>query len=189
MKCGDSDRRNIDYDVNCTPEKFFRRLIPQDTPLIVDVGAHTGESVMFFKSIFPGARIYSVEPDPESFAMLLQNCPDVTRAFNLAVHSQSGKATFFQYKDNSHLNSLYPLNRASVDSLGYVKRAQENQVEVRVLTLDDLVFELDIGSKRINLLKIDVQGAEVDVLSGAKSMLKIVDNITLELGFDTPLDY
>ena len=47
--------------------------------------------------------------------------------------------------------------------------------------MNTLVSELGITSKRINLLKIDAQGGELDILSGAKTALKKVDNITVEL--------
>ena len=51
--CGGSDDRNKEYNENYTPEKFYRPIIPSESPLILDVGAHHGESVEFFKAIFP----------------------------------------------------------------------------------------------------------------------------------------
>ena len=71
MKCGESDERNVLYRESYTPEKFFHLLIPQPAPAIIDVGAHFGESVTYLSSIFPDARIFSIEPDPESFAKLM----------------------------------------------------------------------------------------------------------------------
>ena len=53
MKCGESDERNIDYAESYSTEKFFKLLIPEVAPIIIDLGAHTGESVVFFKSIYP----------------------------------------------------------------------------------------------------------------------------------------
>ena len=72
MKCGESDGRNKTYLKNFSEEKFFQQLIPESAPLILDIGAHTGESVEFFSSIFKCADIYSVEPDPESYAKLVK---------------------------------------------------------------------------------------------------------------------
>ena len=57
MKCGESDGRNDEYSDNYSPEKFFQMMIKSDAPLIIDIGAHKGESVMFFRSIFPDADI------------------------------------------------------------------------------------------------------------------------------------
>ena len=48
MKCGTSDDRNREYLEEYTEEKFFRNIIKNEKPLILDIGAHTGESVLFF---------------------------------------------------------------------------------------------------------------------------------------------
>jgi FkbM family methyltransferase len=180
MKCGESDGRNDEYSDNYSSEKFFELMIPKESPIIIDIGAHKGESVMFFSSIFPKAEIYSAEPDPESYAALIEYLPDASKAINAAISAENGSATFFQY-DKSHLNSLHAINKNSKDSLGYAESTTATEVEVRCITLDTMVKELGIASKRIDLLKIDAQGGEYDILCGAKSMLDNVDNITLEL--------
>ena len=56
-----------------------------------------------------------------------------------------------------------------------------NEIQVECVTLDDLAGLLDIGFRRIDLLKVDAQGAEADILAGAQSMLGLVDNITLKI--------
>ncbi len=182
MKCGESDSRNDTYKENYSEEKFFQMLIPKEKPLIIDIGAHFGESVEFFHSIFPRADIFSVEPDPESYAKLLEMFPDPKKAINAAVGAKSVTMTFYQY-DKSHLNSLYAINKDSKDSLGYAESCEEKKVEVRCLSLDDLITELDIVGRQIDLLKIDAQGGEFDILVGGQKALQNVQNITLELNF------
>ena len=182
MKCGESDGRNDIYLENFSEEKFFQMLIPETNPLIIDIGAHFGESVEFFHSIFPRAEVFSVEPDPESYAKLLELVPDSTKAINAAIGAEAGTKTFYQY-DKSHLNSLYAINKSSEDSLGYAESCEEKNVEVRCLSLDDLIIELCIVDRKINLLKIDAQGGEFDILTGGQKALQNVENITLELNF------
>jgi FkbM family methyltransferase len=182
MKCGESDGRNDEYIENYSEAKFFQMLIPEEKPLIIDIGAHFGESVEFFHSIFPGAEICSVEPDPESYAKLVKMFPDSKKAINAAVGAKAGTMTFYQY-DKSHLNSLYAINKESKDSLGYAESCEEKKVEVRCLSLDDLIVELDIVGRQIDLLKIDAQGGEFDILTGGQKALQNVQNITLELNF------
>ena len=182
MKCGESDGRNDEYEENYSEEKFFRMLIPKEKPLIIDIGAHFGESVEFFHSIFPRADIISVEPDPESYAKLLKMFPDPKKAINAAVGAKAGTMTFYQY-DKSHLNSLYAINKDSKDSLGYAESCDEKKVAVRCLRLDDLITELDIVGQQIDLLKIDAQGGEFEILTGGQNTLQNVQNITLELNF------
>jgi len=180
MKCGESDGRNDEYSDNYSAEKFFELMIPKKTPVIIDIGAHKGESVMFFSSIFPNAEIYSAEPDPVSYAELVKYLPDASKAINAAVAAEDGTASFFQY-DKSHLNSLHAINKDSKDSLGYAEKTTAIEVKVRCVTLDTLTDELGIADKRIDLLKIDAQGGELEILCGAKNSLEKVDNITLEL--------
>ncbi len=72
--CGQSDQRNQEYIAKFSPEKYYRSLLATDSPIIFDVGAHRGESVRFFKSIFPQSTIYSFEPDPDNFDHLRALC-------------------------------------------------------------------------------------------------------------------
>jgi len=180
MKCGESDGRNDEYSENYSPQKFFTLMIDSDAPLIIDIGAHKGESVMFFNSIFPKAEIYSVEPDPESYAALVEYLGDEARALNAAVSDQNGTFNFYQY-DKSHLNSLHAINIESIDSLGYAEESTPTEVDVRCMTLDSMIDELEIAGRDIDLLKIDAQGAEAEILAGAKQSLGRINNITLEL--------
>ena len=68
--CGESDNRNKEYFSKYTPIKFFDHFIRKNNPLIIDIGAHKGESVIFFKSIFPDCSIISFEPDEDNFSEL-----------------------------------------------------------------------------------------------------------------------
>jgi FkbM family methyltransferase len=182
MKCGESDSRNDVFKENFSEEKFFKLLIPESSPLIIDIGAHTGESVEFFNSIFSDAEIYSIEPDPDSYEKLKEYVPDSSKAINAAIGAETGTAIFYQY-EKSHLNSLYAINKDSKDSLGYAENCDENKVEVSCLSLDDLVKNLGIEGRCINLLKIDAQGGEYDILKGGQLTLNNIENITLELNF------
>ena len=97
MKCGESDERNEEFRKNYSPERFFQLLISTPAPFIIDIGAHAGESVLMFRSIFPAATMVSIEPDPDSFTLLRDMIPEGSTALNLAVGSRTGSATFFQY--------------------------------------------------------------------------------------------
>ena len=129
MKCGESDIRNKKYQENYSEEKFFQMMIPEENPLILDVGAHFGESVEFFHSIFPEADICSVEADPESYLKLLEIFSDPKKAINAAIGAKAGIVTFYRY-NISHLNSLYAINKKSKDSLGYAESCEEKKIEV-----------------------------------------------------------
>jgi FkbM family methyltransferase len=180
MICGETHLRNEIYNKNFSEENFYKKLIETEKPVIIDIGAHTGESVDFFSKIFPNAKIYSVEPDPESYQKLVNNVASNVTTFNAAVGSSNKTLSFYQY-DKSHLNSLYPINKDSQDSLGYAESCIEKKIDVSCITLDSLVDKLDLTDIKIDLLKIDVQGAELDIFSSGQNALKKINNITLEL--------
>ncbi|RXU26953.1 methyltransferase, partial [Pseudomonas syringae] len=68
--CGTSDLRNEAHAQAYSPRRFFDQLLKTDAPVVLDVGAHRGESIQHFKSIYPVCQLYSFEPDPQNFAEL-----------------------------------------------------------------------------------------------------------------------
>lgn len=186
-KCGSSDKRNAEYLEAFSPQKFFQSLVTRSAPIILDVGAHRGESVRFFKEIFPECKIYSFEPDPDNFEELEKCCVEINTAFgggaaalNQAVGDQSGVVQFFK-QDISHLGGLLPINKRSEDSLGYAEKALNQSISVQAITLDQFFIENRL--QHIDLLKIDVQGFETAVLNGAKKVLQKTSCCTVEVSF------
>lgn len=178
-KCGTSDKRNTEYEKNYSSKLFFDNLLPTESPIIFDVGAHKGESILFFKNIYPSAQIYSFEPELTNFEELLKVAKrNNTLAFNLAIAETDGEIPFFK-QDISHLGGLLPINKESSDSLGYAKSAKNEPLIVNAISLDSFCQQNNIDY--INLLKIDVQGYEVGVLKGALHILKNVDCCTVEV--------
>jgi FkbM family methyltransferase len=130
-----------------------------------DVGANDGSTVKLARSYFPQARILAFEPHPETFIQLVGGMagrPDF-EAFDLALGSQIGEAQLFEY-ESSDLNSLVPNGI-------YATRfaCQRRTVLVRCTTLDGFcaAHRLD----RIDVLKVDTEGYELEVLKGAGDLL------------------
>ncbi len=178
MKCGESGQRNMEYELSFNEDSYFKGLVPTDRPVIFDVGAHQGESIRFFRDIFPHCEIHSFEPDPISFREIPE-CAGVTKN-NVALALKDETAQFYR-QSISHLNSLNRINVASTDSLGYAQTAINQQIEVPTIRGDSYMQSNNI--QKIDLLKIDVQGAEVDVLRGFGERLADVNALTVEIGF------
>lgn len=178
-KCGTSDQRNSEYERNYSPKAFYDSLIAKQPPLIVDVGAHRGESVLFFRHLYPDCTIHSFEPEPDNFAALQAIAiTHGTFAHNMAVGDADETAWFYR-QDISHLGGLLPINPDSGDSLGYARKAPNEKIEVRKVTLDS--FCRDHAISAIDLLKIDVQGFEVGVLKGARETLNHTSCVMVEI--------
>ena len=113
---------------------------------VLDLGSHIGVSVLSFTTAFPDAEIVAVEPDPHSFARLRRNTAqlDRVRLRQLALTSHDGYAAFV------------PADQPWVSGLG------AGGITVEARTLESLLDEL--GWERVDLLKVDIEGAERDVL-------------------------
>jgi FkbM family methyltransferase len=178
-KCGESDKRNTEYETNYSPEKLFHSVVDNPNPVIFDVGAHKGESIKFFKNIFKSARIFSFEPSPVNFEELkLVASVYQTNAVNVAIGESVGEVKFYQ-QSLSHLGGLLPINEKSKDSLGYAEKAQNVEVLVDCITLNEALNRLNIIS--IDILKIDVQGFEVGVLKGGSEALSKTKMVMIEV--------
>jgi FkbM family methyltransferase len=138
---------------------FERYLKPGMT--FVDIGAHVGQYTLIASNLVgPSGQVHSFEPDPQTYAWLDSN---ITRnkltnvTTNQAVLSDvPGKLEFFlsQVGDVGS-NSLRPPNNFS-----------GHTVEVRCLTIDG--YLADRGVEKVDLLKIDVEGAEGPALTGGR---------------------
>jgi FkbM family methyltransferase len=138
-----------------------------DARVIVDLGSHIGTSIVFFRQRHPGAEIHGFEPDPDSFGRLQANVGALEGVTidPRAVAGGAGEALL-----NSSPNSLAS-SLIARDGGGHT-------VSVRTVGLDAIIEELAL--ERIDLLKLDVEGAEYDVLANA-SRLGTVQAIAGEL--------
>lgn len=123
--------------------------------VILDVGANIGVSVLFFRARYPDARIVAVEPDRRSFERLARNVGPDPRVdlVHAAAASEAGEVTLFRTPGFSIAASL---TRRGDD--------EATPVAVHARTLDDICDEL--GADRIDVLKLDVEGAELEALRG-----------------------
>jgi FkbM family methyltransferase len=165
-------------------DPFFatQKLIRSRAPLIFDVGAHVGETAARYRALFPDALIHSFEPFPASFESLAATFGADSRVVphNVAVAETTGAATL-RVNRASVTNSLLESDRRGDDYWGKNLLDTEGEIAVKTLALDDFCREQRI--ERVDVLKIDVQGAEYAVLAGARELLarRAVDLIYLEM--------
>lgn len=150
--------------------------------VVFDVGANVGQTVDFYRSVYPEAKIYSFEPIPITFATLQEHCRSMNgvNCFNIAFGERKETMAIRVLDDaTSVMNSL------SNEFQDNLKKESSNfkEVSIEVETLDDFVSQHQI--ERIDLLKIDTEGFEVSVLNGAEKLLSSgkVSAIICEAGF------
>ncbi|PYQ92641.1 MAG: hypothetical protein DMG02_00610, partial [Acidobacteria bacterium] len=181
---------------------------------VVDVGANAGMFVLFVADRCPKGRIYAVEPMTASFAYLLWNirqCQAAVTPMNVGLGAQVGKREFAYYDRMTVMARLNEYDHDDVvggrlkqqlhnqELLGHAgarellreidgligERSTKRRERANVITLSDLIQSESI--ERIDLLKIDVEGAELEVLDGiADDHWNCIDQIVLEVENDSP---
>ncbi len=127
--------------------------------VVLDIGAHIGLfTVLLSRLVGPAGRVLSFEPTPYTCAVLretirLNSCQSNLEVYQRAVSRRTGRATFFDTGDVlSNANSLVRTHRS------------RGEIAVDSITIDELVPR----TEAVRLMKIDVEGAELDVLRGAR---------------------
>lgn len=138
-----------------------RRLAGRE-PLVVDVGANAGDWSLEVLSAHPNATIHAYEPNPEAFAELSSRLGGRAHLAQEAMGASEGSASLNYEPGQTRLSSIYDVPRSAAERV--------RRVEVRVSTLDGLLEREEI--EYVDLVKIDVEGAEWDVLQGADASLR-----------------
>lgn len=137
----------------------------KESPLIIDCGAYMGLSVYYFKTLFPKARIIAFEAEPKLFEVLSKNIAahnlEDVQAYNRAVWDEDTELVF--YAGNSMSSSL-------IFDVG------EKGTPVRVKTIRLKEFL----QQPVDLLKIDIEGAEVQVIKDIRDDLNLVERVFIE---------
>lgn len=152
-------------DMNTNGELNVMKLIKKNN-LVFDIGSHIGEWSLNLLKFEHKISIFAFEPVPILFDELRKNLCNYNVSLNLiALSNVKGEATFVYYPKHPGLSTLH--QRPEIEKL-----LEMEPVFINVATerLDTLCNENDI--KEIDFIKIDTEGNEFYVLSGAEELLK-----------------
>ena len=163
------NRRMVAFSMCKNLRKYAYSIEGSEIRRIVDVGANVGQFAKMARYCWPVAFIESFEPDAAAAAAFRrEHCNDGRIALHEhALGADPGELTI-HYGETSEQNSAF------IETHG----RQRGVFQVQVLRLDDVVLRGDEGKQ---LLKLDVQGYEMQVLKGAEKTLKEVDFVLVEL--------
>jgi FkbM family methyltransferase len=147
---------------------------------ILDIGANEGQFIDKISKILPEANIFSFEPLQDSFKKLEEKVSGKKNItiFNFALGDQE-KETIINRNEYSPSSSLLELTDLHKNAFPITKEAKEEKIYVK--ELDKIANELELKKKV--MMKIDVQGYELNVLRGAENTIKEVDIILIETSF------
>lgn len=151
---------------------------------VFDVGANRGQTIEWFRPLFPGAVIHAFEPHPPAYRDLVRNTvgdPGV-RPLALALGERNGTATLFENSSDTTNSLLQNADLAARYTPAHMGVPQ-GSTEVPLERLDSYCTRT--GISRIDVLKIDAQGYERRILEGAGDLLRPdrIRGVFLELLF------
>ena len=166
---------------------LFRKLVKRGA-IVVDIGAHIGHYTLIAADLVGDeGHVFAFEPAPDNYALLEKNVAlngyrniTITKK---AVSSQTGHAELILDLQDRGKHGLY------------TSAEEEESIMIETIALDDFFRNND---KRVDMLKMDVEGAELLVLSGMKEILQINENMSiftefsplmLERAGSSPIEY
>ena len=165
---------------NNEADNYFRFYTPKKTDIVFDLGACEGLFSLLLRDKVE--KVYTFEPFPalcHALACTLEDDIKVGKAeiCNYAVSDKTGVADFFLDDD---------LDGSSMEE-SRLEGKQTKKISVPMITLDDFVTQNEI--QRVSMIKMDVEGAEFDVLQGARELLSAMKPDLLVCSYHYPHDY
>lgn len=148
-------------------DEIYKFKSNKESPVIIDIGANIGLSILYFKKIYPEAQITGYEADPYIFNYLKKNlnnnhAEDVVIE-NKAIWISNGELNFFSEKaDGGKIETSSEINKSTI--------------KVEAIDIKDVLE----NHSEIDFLKIDIEGAEHQVIPECSGLLDKVKHIFLE---------
>lgn len=154
-------RKDYDFDVNEAPR------------VIIDAGANIGLASIFFAHCFPNTKIFALEPERSNFDLLESNVSPYPNV--VPIHAAL-------WHIDEEINLIDP-GRGKWAFMTEMKNGSELAGDtchtVEAMTVDTLMKKFDLD--QIDILKIDIEGAEREVFSDSALWIDKVDSIIVEL--------
>jgi FkbM family methyltransferase len=169
--------RNEFINMTIREDEIIEHFTPKRGDIVVDIGAHIGHyTIIASKRVGANGKVVAIEASPSNFEILNRNIKlnQLANIINLnhVVYSKETKLKLYLPGEESG-HTIY--NTVISDRA----RNEDKFVEVNANTLDYLLQSKGIKQEQINWIKIDVEGAEFEVLKGAANILSNSKDIAI----------
>ena len=148
---------NMRYDVQTFK---IMNIVLENESTFIDVGCHKGEVMDQALKLSPIGNHFAYEPIPYLYEELKVKYKDICIVKNFAISDNSGNSDFHHVVSNPAYSGI--------KKRSYPKEEKINKIKIKTSTLDD---EL-INERRVDLIKIDVEGGEYGVLKGGQKIIE-----------------
>jgi FkbM family methyltransferase len=165
-------------------DDIIKRFTPKEGDIVVDIGAHIGlYTIISSKRVGANGKVVAIEAHPNNFEMLNRNIElnQLTNVIplNYAVYSKETKVKLYLPSGESGFTKYNTIMPNWINT-------REKFVEVNANTLDYLLQLNEIRQEEVNWIKIDVEGAEFEVLKGATNVLSKSKDIAILMELHGP---
>ena len=176
--------------------KFLKKNKYNKFKLLIDIGAHKGESIELFSKNFNIKKIISFEASPITFKYLKKKIEKNTQGYNnteivlenIALGAEDKIIEFKQFNESSSStiklvdeeSKYYKRKFRLINFLSNKKTYQK--LEIKISRLKDYIEKNNI--EKIDFMKIDTEGYEFEILLGLENKIKLVDIIMFEHHYD-----
>lgn len=154
-------------------EDYQHQMLPEYADVIIDAGANVGYSVLFFKAKYPNSKIIALEPDPRNYEMLRKNCGHLADVvlMNAALWNRETKLELqFESAAGQRLGSW---GVRTVETISNTEQTTEAYDIPTIMKIHSI--------QKIDICKIDIEGAEKDVFEfGVEEWVDDVNLFILE---------
>jgi FkbM family methyltransferase len=144
-------------------ELYQNQITTLEPKCILDAGANIGISVFVFSQIFPDAKIIAIEPDPENFQLMERAVETFNSKRNITLVLG---ALYNRDQNDLGLNK----NRGEEYSISV---SRKKKGDIRAFRFETLIEEFGFSP---DLIKLDIEGSEIDLLEDEDGFLEMIDN-------------
>lgn len=170
------EQRKMIEKLSYISKEYIAQFLPKN-PIIVEAGANKGRDTIESKKVWPESTIYAFEPVPALYEQLKANTAQLSNVFcySYALSDKTGDAIFYVADKNMAIGSLLEPALIKIEKAN----VHWHPIYVKTITLDD--WAKQYFCTHIDLLWLDLQGAELAALKGAAQLLKTVRAIHCEV--------
>ena len=186
----------FDYSYQKKWIKFLKKNKYNDFKILIDIGAHKGESIKLFSKNFIIKKIISFEASPINFEFLKKKIDENKQGYNnteivlenIALGAENKIIEFNQFNESSS-STIKDIDKESkyykrkFRLINFLNNKETFQkIKIKVSKLKDYIEKNNI--KKIDFMKIDTEGYEFEILLGLENKIKLVDIIMFEHHYD-----